>query len=277
MNQFDILQAIYRHFTGLAVSGVIPVAMLAPALVGTVQDDPFDVWVGSEIKKALPQLEVFHAGKLTTPDLVIRDRTSGVVIGLEVKKLIQAPNGSDSRGLTMDYNSCLPCGKTIVKVGNDDVVIPNFYLFCLLNGASTGIVTLILMDGDFINYDLDIHKESKISNYTEYGHGPYGEGSYRNRRMYTYPNPLNYKLTCFHLQHSFVIKKHDAIVQKIDNTARLEIQRDDIHGNSFKYLIVDCVPTSIPATIPTITGIFDACKAREAKVRTPSKVKLTII
>ena len=277
MNQYDILTEIYRHLSKQAVGGVIPVNMLAPALVGTVQDDPFDVWVGLEIKQALPNLEVLHAGKLTTPDLVIRDKTSGVIIGLEVKKLIQAPNGSDSRGLTLDYNSCLPCGKTIVKVVNDDVVIPNFYLFCLLNKTSTGIVSLILMDGDFINYDLDIHKESKISNFTEYNHGPYGEGSFRNRRMYTYPNPLNYKLKCFHLQHSFVIKKHDATVQKIDNRARIEIQRDDIHGNSFKYVVIDLDSKTLPVPVPVLTGIFDACKMRVAKVRTPSKVRLPAI
>ena len=72
-------------------------------------------WVGEEIKVALPEIQVFHAGKLTTPDIVLRHKQSNTILGLEVKKLIQKKDGTDPRGLTIDYNSCLPCGKALHK------------------------------------------------------------------------------------------------------------------------------------------------------------------
>ncbi|MCI5129949.1 MAG: hypothetical protein D3904_00110 [Candidatus Electrothrix sp. EH2] len=115
--------------------------MRSLALVGTVQDDPFDSWVGEEVKRALPDIEVFHAGNLTTPDIILRHKPSNSILGLEVKKLIQQANGKDPRGMTIDYNSCLPCGKALIKTGGNTVEIPCFYLFALLSNDSKSIVT----------------------------------------------------------------------------------------------------------------------------------------
>lgn len=274
MDHLEIVQAIYRQLTGLTVNRVIPVTMRPPSLVGTVQDDPFDTWVGDQIRGAIPDVEVVPSGSLTTPDLVIRHRITGTLVGIEVKKLIQRANGADPRGLTLDYNSCLPCGTSLVKVGEDTVAIPNFYLFCLLNQASTGIVTLILMDGDFLNYDFKLHKEAKTSNTTEYNHGPYGEGSYRNRKMYTYPNPLNSTLTCFHLQQSLVMKSNDATNKGLKDKTRFLVRRDDIHGNQFFYSVLDIRTPHTPGNPPLITGIFDACKSRTPRERVPYMVQL---
>ncbi len=179
--------------------------MAEKSSIGTVQDDPFDKWIEQELRNCLPSnMEIFHSGALTTPDLVIRDMNSGVIVGLEIKKLIQKTNGSDSRGMTIDYNSCLPCGSAMIRVGAETIVIPCFYFFALLDCWSKNIVTLIVMDGGFLNYDFDLHKESKYSNYTEYNHGPYAEGSVRHRKMYTYPNPLNAKITEFHLRQILI-------------------------------------------------------------------------
>ena len=194
MNSIEIVTNIYRTLLDKLANGVIPVRLRPYEVVGTVQDDPFDTWVGDEITKILPSIQVHHAGKLTTPDIVLRDVTSNTIVGLEVKKLIQKPNGADPRGMTLDYNSSLPCGKALIKVGPDTVEIPCYYLFALLSPDSTSMVTSIIMDGDFLNYDFDLHKEAKYANQSEYYHGPYGEGSVRHRRMYTYPNPLNHKL-----------------------------------------------------------------------------------
>ena len=197
MNATQIVERIYAALSAKMWQGVIPIALRPPSLVGTVQDDPFDSWVGAQIKRALSDIEVVHAGKLTTPDIVLRHSASNTIVGLEVKKLIQQADGKDPRGLTIDYNSSLPCGKTLVKIGRDTVEVPCFYLFALLSNDSASMVTSILMDGDFLNYDFDLHKEAKYANQSEYEHGPYGEGSVRHRRMYTYPNPLNYKLNFF--------------------------------------------------------------------------------
>ena len=187
MNESNIILNIYRSLISLREGDGIPIKLRPARVVGTVQDDPFDCWIEKTITKvASHNLEVFHSGTLTTPDLVIRDKDSKLIIGLEVKKLIQRPNGKDPRGMTIDYNSCLPCGKAFVKVCDETKIVPCFYLFALLNPQSTKIISLILVDGDFLNYDFELYKEAKYANTSEYNHGPYGEGSVRHRRMYTY-------------------------------------------------------------------------------------------
>lgn len=273
MNHIHALELVFEYFKGLAVNGVVPINLQASSVVGTVQDDPFDTWVAKELKKALPAFEITHAGKLTTPDIVLRDRESDILFGIEIKKLIQLSNGSDSRGLTIDYNSCLPCGKTFITIDDKDVEIPNFYLFCLLNQQSTGIVSLILMDGDFINNNIELHKLSKTTNYTEYKHGPYGEGSIRHRNMYTYPNPMNSKIKCFHLDYSFVIKETDSISNRLTQSTRYKIIRDEVTGKSIQYLVFN-TKTFSQTSIPIITNIFGECKKRSVKKKSPFRIKL---
>ena len=273
MQELKIIVNIYRQLIAKIVEEGIPVTLRAKNLIGTVQDDPFDRWIEAEIKSALPNnFEVFHSGSLTTPDIIIRDTTDGTMVSIEIKKLIQRSNGNDSRGLTIDYNSCLPCGSTMIKVGPETIIIPCFYLFALLDITSLNIVTLILLDGDFLNYDFDLHKESKYSNYTEYNHGPYGEGSIRHRKMYTYPNPLNSKISQFHMRQILIAKKAD--FEKIHEGQNIthQIVRDDKYGNSFFYYLKD--ETNQTSTnldlLETLEGIFDACKQRLPKVRTAS-------
>ena len=266
-----LILRIYRGLVGKSVNNEIPISLRVRQPSGTVQDDPFDCWVEDEIKAMLPEtIEVVHSGPLTTPDLILRDRKSGLIVGLEVKKLIRQPNGSSPRGMTIDYNSCLPCGSTLVKIGDEAVVIPCFYLFALLSSNSTKIVSSILLDGDFLNYDFNLHKESKYSNYTEYNHGPYGEGSVRHRKMYTYPNPLNDKIEAFFLRHIVVGKKlcfdnlHDPKCRLTEQVVRM-----DRYGNSFYYYLDDELSKSRIHTkgLQTLTGIFDACKVRKPKER----------
>jgi hypothetical protein len=274
MTHLRIAQAIYKHFVDLIdENGSIPVDMQAPSLVGTVQDDPFDRWVAARIAEALPQLEIFRSKPLITPDLLLRDRTDGAVLGIKVKKLIQKPSGADSRGLTLDYNSCVPCGSALIKVGRDSVEAPTFYLFCLLSTDSINIVTLVLMDGDCLNYDFNLHKDSKVANISEYGHGPYGEGSVRRRAMYLYPSPLNRRLPFFHMRKVMVVKEFDAINLGVEGQATDLIHRTDIHGNDLRYLILDSAKQE-GAEVVERFDIFAACKARAGRARTPSVSKL---
>lgn len=121
MKVIEIISNLYNELSSNLSGGVIPIQLRPSSLVGTVQDDPFDSWVGDEIRQSMPDIEVFHAGKLTTPDIILRYPGSNTIVGLEVKKLVQQKNGSDPRGLTIDYNSCLPCGKALIKVGDDTV------------------------------------------------------------------------------------------------------------------------------------------------------------
>jgi len=275
MRELGVIIRIYRELISKIGNNGIPIELRHRSVVGTVQDDPFDTWIEIEIKKSLPpNFEVFHSGSLTTPDIIIRDKMDGTMVGLEIKKLIQKSNGSDSRGLTIDYNSSLPCCSTMIRVGAETVVIPCFYLFALLDLSSLNIITLILLDGDFINYDFDLHKEAKYSNYTEYNHGPYGEGSIRHRKMYTYPNPLNSKIRDFHMRQIIVAKKPD--FEKIKETSHIteQIIRVDKFGNSFFYYLKDetnNAKTSLK-TLKTLQGVFDSCKSRIPKVRTSGAI-----
>lgn len=273
-NEHQIMKAVYDHFYSCIHEGVIPIDLRAPALIGTVQDDPFDCLIEQEIQKAFPQLEVVSSGKLTTPDIIIRDKQSGVIVGIEVKKLIQKTNGADSRGLTMDYNSCLPCGTALIKVGKATTEIPCYYLYALLSNDSTGIVTFTLMHGDFINYDFNLHKQAKVANQTEYNHGPYGEGSVRHRAMYTYPNPLNYKLTCFHTRKVFVTKKLDCENLQLSSYVTEEVCRKDIYMNEFLYEIIDNGKADLSAKPEYIEDIFSGCKARKARERTSASMPI---
>lgn len=280
MTELEIVVSIYKSLISKITKTGIPVDLRLKSIVGTVQDDPFDTWIEGEIRNALPKtFEVFHSGSLTTPDLVIRDNKSGIVIGLEIKKLIQKANGSDSRGLTIDYNSCLPCGSTMIKVGEETVIIPCFYLFALLDNDSKNIVTLILLDGDFLNYDFDLHKESKYSNYTEYNHGPYEEGSVRHRKMYTYPNPLNSKIKEFHLRQILIAKKSEFEKNTENRNITEQIIRADKYGNSFYYFLKDDTIKKAKnlTSLVTLIDIFDSCKSRKPKVRTAAIPSIPII
>ena len=166
-----------------------------------------------------------------------------------------------------------------MKVGKDTVEVPCFYLFALLSPDSSSMVTTILMDGDFLNYDFDLHKDAKYANQSEYDHGPYGEGSVRHRRMYTYPNPLNYKLSFFHLRHLLVVKQHDLssfAARRMPCTDL--IVRDDKHQNSFHYVVIDGTSKrkrALPLDkLPVRQDIFKACKERKPKKRTAAMPQL---
>lgn len=271
MTSLEVVLAAYRGVVSQLEGNAIPVRMRAKRIVGTIQDDPFDCWMETQLRAALPSsFEVVHSGPLTTPDLVIRDRKTRLVVGLEVKKLIQRSNGTDSRGLTIDYNSCLPCGSTFVKIGEETLVVPCYYFFALLSPDSKKIVSSIFMDGDFLNYDFNLHKESKYANYTEYQHGPYAEGSVRHRRMYTYPNPLNSRIKEFFLRHIVIAKKND--FEAIDTASCLfteQIVREDRQGNEFHYYLDDetGAQRADVGALRVLTGVFDGCKVRKPKER----------
>lgn len=270
MSPVEMMLAIYRGLLRKCKNRKIPVKLRAKRVVGTVQDDPFDSWMKKQVEETLPStFEVVHSGPLTTPDLVVRDKRSNLIVGLEVKKLIRCANGADSRGMTIDYNSCLPCGSTLVKVGEETLVVPCFYVFALLSTDSKSIVSLILMDGDFLNYDFNLHKESKYANYTEYNHGPYGEGSVRHRKMYTYPNPLNSHIKEFFLRHILIAKKADFdAIDACGCRFTEKIIREDKFGNAFYYYLDDELEKdSRGRTLKTLTGVFDACKMRKPKER----------
>jgi len=70
--------------------------------------------------------------------IVLRKKKSNTIVGQEVKKLIQQSNGADPRGMTIDYNSCLPCGKTLIKI-RDDKFDNSFHYVVIDNTSKSSI------------------------------------------------------------------------------------------------------------------------------------------
>lgn len=106
----------------------------------------------------------------------------------------------------------------------------------------------------------------------EYHHGPYGEGSVRHRRMYTYPNLLNHKINFFHLRHILGIKKQNiSPIKKLFSCTDL-ILREDKFDHSFHYLVFACnAESALPLDkLPIRRDIFSSCKQRIPKNRVAS-------
>lgn len=266
MSHITIARRVFQTISATAQNGKIPIKLRPLSTTGTVQDDPFDQWFCELIANKIPEFEVIHSGALTTPDVIIRDRTTREIIGIEVKKVDSDHNGKDSRGLTLDYNSCIPCGQMKIIIGGKESKIKTFYFFGLVSQDQTHLISSVLMDGDFLNYDFDLHIQGKYANTSQYGHGPYGEGSVRGRAMYNYPNPLNVKIKTFHQKHSFVIK--DEQTYQMDDSQLYEsakIERKDIKDGVINYTQFI---TQKPNVVDAVEDIFAGCKTRKPKKRT---------
>lgn len=269
----DIISAIYQHFIDKVQNGVIPLT-LKPKEVASSQESPFDTWVRESIAIVLPHYDIVPTGKLVTPDVIIHDPKTGHFLGIEIKTLIQKESGKDPRGLTIDFNSSIPCGSVMLNVGRETRQIPCFCFFALLSPDSSSIVTTVLMDGDFLNYLFPLYKDVKYANVSTYGHGPFGEGSVRGRNMYLYPNPLNTKLEFFKFRHTLVVKKPDFEAEELGDQATELVIREDLAGNQFHYLIIDGSVSPQEEldfdSLPVLVDIFAACKARQQKNRSPA-------
>lgn len=266
MSHITIAKKVFQTLITMLENGKIPIQLRPLLTSGTVQDDPFDQWFCEIISEKITDFEVIHSGALTTPDVIIRDRATREIIGIEVKKINADENEKDSRGLTLDYNSCIPCGQMKIIIGGKESKIKTFYFFGLISKDQKHLISSILMDGDFLNYDFDLHIHGKYANTSQYGHGPYGEGSVRGRAMYNYPNPLNIKIKAFSQKHSFVIK--DEQIYQMDNSPLYEatkIDRKDINGEIISYTQYTA---DKPELIEFVTDIFAECKLRKAKKRT---------
>ena len=64
MKPIAIIAKIYKELTSKITNGRIPIQLRPPALVGTVQDDPFDSWIGDEIKNVCLILKFSTQGNL---------------------------------------------------------------------------------------------------------------------------------------------------------------------------------------------------------------------
>jgi hypothetical protein len=132
---------------------------------------------------------------------LINDSTNNT-LGLEVKKLEANHKGKDPRGLTLDYNTTVPCGITSIRYKNLVSNIPLYYYFALFQGEK--IITTVICDGNLLNSDLDFHTESKVSNVSTYQHGSYGEASIRHRKIYLFPNLLDTNNPVFYHKYCII-------------------------------------------------------------------------
>ncbi|MBT7973076.1 MAG: hypothetical protein HN687_02860 [Candidatus Marinimicrobia bacterium] len=265
MSHINIAKKVFLALTEKLDTGCLPVKLRPLSTTGTVQDDPFDQWFGEVLDAHLPEFEITHSGPLTTPDIIVRDRESREVIGIEVKKVDADKNGKDSRGLTLDYNSCIPCGQMQIKIGGQESRIKTFYFFGLLSHEKDRLLSSSLIDGDFLNYDFDLHLQGKYLNTSQYGHGPYGEGSVRGRAMYNYPNPMNVAIETFHKKHCFIIKEEFSY--QMDEAPLYEmarIERKDIKNRVMNY--IQYTPNQVEE-VELVKDIFSGCRNRKPRKR----------
>lgn len=250
----------------LTQENYLPVQLRNYRTSGTVQDDPFDEWASDQLQGKDEGFKVHHAGKLSSPDIVIGDLKTKKVLGLEVKKLDANKNGKDPRGLTLDYNSTVPCGQQDVRVDGQMLIVPVFYFFALL--FEEKIITSVLCDGDFLNSDYQLHRDGKVSNESTYNHGSFGEASIRHRKMYNFPNPLNSAISVFANHHCLITKSEYLSEVPIHSNHRLSrklIEREHVDGSVDSY---DCFSTN--QKMPHLNrNIFSGCRERTPKKRSP--------
>jgi len=245
----------------------------------TTQDDPFDRWVASILKGVgIEHREIFTGGSLTHPDIVVRYKIDSEVsyLGIEVKKLNANEKGTDPRGMTIDYNSTIPCGKfRVYTPRGDSFDIKGYYIFALLDhrveSLERNILSFVFADGDLLNDDFELYLDSKTRNESEYNHGPYGEGSVRGRNMYLYPNPLDSKIFAFSGKVSLVHTDPDLHLnfplRKI-----YRVRRPKLNGSENVFYIYRHTnsPEQFPDS-PSDIGLFEKCTKRSKKKRSPYK------
>ena len=258
-----------------------PVLTLDPKI--TTQDDPFDRWVVRTIEQmGLPDLKVFSAGPLTHPDTVLRYKSENgeySYLGLEIKKLNADARGNDPRGMTLDYNSTIPCGTfRVYKSSGEHLDVKGYYFYALLDHLvdqlERRIYTFVLCDGDLLNDDVELYVRSKTANISEYGHGPYGEGSIRKRAMYLYPNPLNSKIPELARQVSLIHASPNLEMTYPELVLTHTINRKKTDGTEGRFHIYKHASAiDKPANVPVI-GMFIECAERGPKKRSAYKFVL---
>lgn len=274
---FSLAIALFESLAGSPIrdAGEIKAELNAPSLVGTVQDDPFDEWTYNTLNQSGVSERIYRAGKLKSPDITLVNDSTNDLLGLEVKKLEADHSGKDPRGLTLDYNSTVPCGITSVRYRNQVKNIPLYYYFALLQGDK--IITTVVCDGNFLNSDLDFHTESKVSNISTYQHGSYGEASIRHRKMYLFPNPLNTNNQVFSHKHCLIISaEHEEEVNKFSEEngyVTKSCSRTSVNGNVDQYLII-YIGSPIFGSEANFSDVFSGCRERESRTRSPYVVEI---
>ena len=129
------------------------------------------------------------------PDIIIV--WGNKVLGIECKSLATTTVKFQNLRILpcrkdLDYNSSVPCGYHYCKTkmrGLNKTKIRTFYAFVLYDRDDNDkALSLMLVDGNYINNDYELHLGHK--NTKETGFGSYGDGLIRHRKMYIFPHPL---------------------------------------------------------------------------------------
>lgn len=270
MNEIHLIFNAFEALVGnpLRQKKQITVSLRAHRQVGTVQDDPFDEWTYDVLKASQVSERIYRAGRLKSPDIALINDSTECLLGLEVKKLEADRNGNDPRGLTLDYNSTVPCGKTSVIYKGELLNIPLYYYFALIQNGK--IISTVFCDGDFLNCDFDFHKDSKISNTSTYGHGSYQEASIRHRKMYLFPNPLNSNLPIFSKKHLLVLPI-TALDYALEHAKKYSYEvryctRELSDKDSKDFIMLYANTDGLPSEM-NFSNIFQQCREREPQER----------
>lgn len=254
-----------------------PVIQLNPKI--TRQDDPFDKWIAENAANLnLPNLKIHTSGPLIHPDVVIEHKKDNTLdyLGVEIKKLNATDKGKDPRGVTLDYNSTIPCGTLRIYRRNREYLdIKGYYLFVLLDQNQAElerqVFNFIFCDGDLLNDDFELHQRSKTSNISEYGIGSYAEASVRHRDMYNFPNPLDSNIPELADQVSLIHESGDLENRYPDLVKTHSIKRNRRDQTTrYFYIYRHRLAAEKPDNVPEIE-LFVKCAKRKPKKRSEYK------
>lgn len=255
------------------------------------QDDPFDEFIAASLDEKLKESGIRcqkSSGPLISPDMAVYNDTNNyilehmsnnpeAIIGIEVKKLERAKNGSVARPTGMDYNSTPPCGKIRIYSQEDTPLeIKGFYLFACLEEDVDGsyyVSALSLCDGSILNDDFDLYMRITGAREKGINIGTYGDGANRNRPMLIFSNPLGSDL----LDHKVTVISEIALDDK-DSNIKLAwrfIRRDTSGTDHVFYTYVDARDLPSDHQVTDVIEPFPTPKNRVSETQGRGKFRLT--
>jgi len=188
-----------------------------------ILSDPFVEYLDGHALKKIGEIKKVVAPPQVCPDIAfLKDKKN--LFGLEVKTFKSTSGG-------VNFNSTIPCGKTIIEMNGEEQIVPCYYLFVHLMEIEDEyeIGSLMMVDGDFINSDFDLYLEATGIRKKKIDVGSYGDGIDRQRPFFVFPNPMS--IQGLRKQRSTLITKH--VLRNANKLSKVAIIQKEKNGQAF--------------------------------------------
>ena len=206
----------------------------------SISSDPFVDFLIEDVFQT-DEYKCQTSSPYSSPDLCffrLIDNKIDNLFGLEVKT-------SKSISGDLNFNSTPPCGSIIIDLNGKEETIPAYYLFVQLLEIEKNkfeILSMMIVDGDFINSDFNLYLEAVNERIKETDLGSYGDGLNKNRPMYMFPNPLG--LQGIHFERTTLLSKNYYKSEDFNNCLGLVATINKNGNNFFAYQAVRKLSTS---------------------------------